>query len=122
MTTADGHGFVPQRIEYVLTADDYVAFNVHASWTIPENERQIARGRIWGALLIAVGALVFGLALFDVGPVVPWVLAALGVVAWWVLALDASSRGATQCRAHCPHVRPRRARACVAGGRRGRAA
>lgn len=74
------------RIVYDLTADDYVAFNVHTSLALPESQRQIAQGRIWGALLIAVVTLVMGLAVFDVGAVISVALAVVGAAVWWVVS------------------------------------
>ena len=82
----DGQARAPRRIVYDLTPDDHVAFQAHASLAIPENRSQIAQGRLWGALLIAVVTLVMGLALFDVGPVVSVVLAGLAALTWWVVS------------------------------------
>jgi len=81
------------RIAYDLTPDDYVAFNVHTSLALPETRRQIAQGRAWGAVLMAVVAGgIFGLVLDD-GPVVPLVFASLAAVAWWVVSPWTLRRG-----------------------------
>ncbi|GAA4389907.1 hypothetical protein GCM10023153_06620 [Ornithinibacter aureus] len=86
MSMPDSLGPLPQRIDYHLSAEDYVAFNLHAARTMPEYERQIAQARLWGAVLMAGLAVVFGLVLFDAGVVATGVLAVLGAGGWWLFS------------------------------------
>ena len=81
------------RIEYDLTPDDYVAFNVHTTLALPETRRQITQGRLWGAVLMAVVTGVFGLVLAGGGPVAPLVFAALAAATWWVVSPWTLRRG-----------------------------
>jgi len=85
MTTHERLGALPQRIDYHLTAEDYVALNTHVALTLPDNRRQIFQVRLWGTALVVILALLLGRA-FDDGLPSTLVLAAVVAAGWWVLS------------------------------------
>lgn len=88
MSTADNLGplQLPKRIDYELTAEDYVAVNTHVALALPEHRRQIAQARAWGAVVFAVLSLFAGLVLLDSGAVASLLLAGFMAIGWWVLS------------------------------------
>ena len=73
------------HLEYVLTGEDYVAFNVHASKTLEESRRQLSRHRILGALGLALFVAVLDVTTRGNGLTLTFVFAAITGVLWWAL-------------------------------------
>ena len=101
----------PRQVEYVVTGEDFAAFNVHVLRTDPEQRRQVARHRVGGMVAAGVLALVLGWALLG-DAVVAVVAAGVAAVGWWVTWPKAVARSVrkTALRLGRPLISPAPAR------------
>lgn len=74
------------HLEYVLTGEDYVAFNLHAATTLADTRRQLFRYRTGGALGVALFVVILGVATRSDGLALTFVIAAFAAALWWGLS------------------------------------
>lgn len=74
------------HLEYVLTCEDYVAFNVHAATTLAETRRQLFQYRVGGALGLALLVVILDVTTRGDGLAWALVLAAIPAALWWGLS------------------------------------
>jgi hypothetical protein len=74
------------HLEYVLTGEDYVAFQMHAATTLAETRRQLFQYRIGGALGLALLVVILDVTTRDDGLAWTLVFAAIPAALWWGLS------------------------------------
>lgn len=80
-SNVEGH-----HLEYVLTGEDYVAFQMHAATTLAETRRQLFQYRIGGALGLALLVVILDVTTRDDGLAWALVFAAIPAALWWGLS------------------------------------
>lgn len=80
------------RLEYVLSNEDYVAFNLHVAQTHQHHRNELFRYRIIGALVLAAFVAIVAVTMLKVGPAFTLSVSVVAGALWWLLQPHALRR------------------------------